>query len=182
MNWWRVELDASGAILSCEAVEAKTKGTKHVRFVEASSKAEACSFAKAWHEKYKAGLRASHAIRAARCKEAGRCIRCTTTNVAGSPYCVAHRERSAALRRLSDSGQAKARVYLTPAQALAAHRASTAVAAEAGRLRGDLCKIDTPQLIKLLDKLDTEGPYALRAWLVETIERRQAKRAAKEAA
>lgn len=52
MMWWRVELDKAGAILKVEQVEAREKGTSRICFVEANSKAEACSEAKAWARAY----------------------------------------------------------------------------------------------------------------------------------
>jgi hypothetical protein len=51
-KWFRVEQDASGAILSCE--EVSTRGSKgaHVRYYEAVDKEDACAQAKAWLTSY----------------------------------------------------------------------------------------------------------------------------------
>lgn len=48
MNWWRVELDATGAILKCDSVEKREAGNKYIRYVEAASAAEAVKGAKLW--------------------------------------------------------------------------------------------------------------------------------------
>lgn len=91
MNWFRVELDKSGAILRCEQVEAKEAGGRFVRFIEATTKAEACSAAKAWHEAHKAKDRARQA--AVRRAKAARkeCRQCTQKAEKGRRYCKDHR-------------------------------------------------------------------------------------------
>jgi len=46
--WWRVELDKTGAILSCEHAAMGFTGSRYIRFVEAETKHAACTDAKTW--------------------------------------------------------------------------------------------------------------------------------------
>lgn len=75
-KWYRVELDSSGAILSCTEVEGAGRKNSHVRYVEALSAADATSEAKAWYEKVRQQLRDSLNRRRALREKAGKCKSC----------------------------------------------------------------------------------------------------------
>jgi hypothetical protein len=160
-KWWRVELDASGAILKCSEVEAAERGTGSVRYIEALSAAEACSYAKAWDARHKAAMRECHAKRYAERKAAGRCVRCGAPGDAGHVLCARHRKADAERRRYG--GETTPRIKHTPEQALAAHRK---VDARYQRRNGK-----GKPFRKCLKQLDALGPEAFRAWLVAEIER-----------
>ena len=82
MRWWRVELGKDGAIKSCDEVEQTSKQGRHVRFVEAPTKADACSFAKRWVENHKKVEHERNLRRAKEAKEKGLCSRCRVNKAA----------------------------------------------------------------------------------------------------
>jgi len=155
MNWFRVELDKSGAILKCEQVEAKESGGRYVRFIEASTKAEACSAAKAWHEAKKARNRAGDKVRAELRKKQGLCRKCTN-RARRAGLCEAHHAAAIAAQRRSRTGES------TPRPALSADEAQA-------RARGQ-CRASPFRVC--LRRFDELGPERFRAWLVAEIERR----------
>src|SRR3989304_4796467 len=103
MMWWRVELDKSGAILKVEQVEASIAyaiaGSKHVRFVEANSKAEACSDVKAWYAKYQANRCARSKRYHEKRKAAGLCVRGGKAGRPGKKWCQKCQDLYAAYKR-----------------------------------------------------------------------------------
>lgn len=53
-TWWRVELNKDGGISTVTEVEQASKGTRLVCFVQATTRADACSRAKEWWVKRRA--------------------------------------------------------------------------------------------------------------------------------
>jgi hypothetical protein len=160
MMWWRIELDKSGAIKTCEQVELAAKSTSLVRFVEANSKAEACSDVKSWHRRYleKARERTRSRIESARAK--GMCVGCKARPAkAHRSTCQRCLDQTVKRRRDVRNG-APVRVLLTPEQAQA-HVRESKERARRNRV-----------LIECLKQFDARGPEAFRAWLVAEIERR----------
>jgi hypothetical protein len=74
--FWRVELDKEGAILSCDLAEEKGKRGGRIIYVEAETKAQACSEAKAWHQNLKAKKRERVRKYATARMAIGKCIAC----------------------------------------------------------------------------------------------------------
>jgi hypothetical protein len=120
LKWFRIEQDASGAILSCEEVEAKGRRGAHVRYYEAVDKAAACDAAKAWYERYlmrrreyarkrredpavRASAAASTSSRYQKLRAAGLCTSCGTNPLATQWRCTeCHARQREAKRRRKD--------------------------------------------------------------------------------
>jgi hypothetical protein len=91
---FRVELDGSGAILSCSEIPiGETKiGTKNVRYVHAIDAKAACLAAKTWHSEHKRRDRE----RQARVREEKRrkleCRLCSEKSLPGRRHCKFHTE------------------------------------------------------------------------------------------
>lgn len=167
MIWWRIELDSSGAIRSCEQVEANAKNTNLVRFVEASTKAEACSSAKQWWERRKAAQRAARKSLKFERLERGLCL-------CGKPI-AANRSQSRCEGCLNDfnewrskqrAGETTPRTAADPVRSRENIRKSNA---RNFKKRGGSAGVYLRRCLKQFDNL---GPEKFRAWLVSEIERR----------
>lgn len=170
--FWRVELDKSGAILTCDLVPDQGKNGGRVIFVEAETKATACSNAKAWHERRKT-LRArcdkkrSDDLKARR--KAGLCTVCGRPAGPGKrPYygqtvsasvCQPCSTTLAARRTERENGAAPK---------MRAHRISPEEAVVSA-LRTRKLRLGLGTVLK---KFDALGPVAFREWLVAEIQRR----------
>jgi len=156
-TWFRVELDASGAILSCRPADKAEANGKSVRYIEALTAAEACSEAKAWHRQRIATQERCRKAKAEARKAAGCCARCDAPPVRAG-LCKRHHEMKTANVKASREGRAVPRAPLTAEQARAAYAR-------------DHIRASLPRVLEQFDKL---GPEAFRAWLVAEINRRSA--------
>lgn len=94
-KWFRIETDASGAILSCEEVSSKGRPGAVVRYYEALTKADACKQARRWSEEQMRLRLKLHADRRAK----GSCFACDNPALPGKRSCAAHGGDPAAKRR-----------------------------------------------------------------------------------
>jgi hypothetical protein len=165
--WWRVELDKDGSIKTCDAVEASQKGSTYLRFVEAETKAHACTTVKKWYETKKRNAAVQSARAYASRKAAGTCLMCTQPKAPGRAMCELHlRVHREAEQRRRNGDTSHARPHVPPAIQLAAERERGRVWARAhGGSEGRMMR-------RCLKQFDALGPEAFRAWLVSEIERR----------
>jgi hypothetical protein len=163
MNWWKVTLDSSGAILTCEQVDTVSKGTSRVTYVQATCKAEACSAAKFWWDRVKAHNRARAAERKLAKRSRGLCETCGKT-----PPETKRRKCRRCLDRLNERAQARLagapRIRPTYASAEEAHRVNLENQRKyrESRRAERRCNL---RYTDLLRKFDEIGPAAFRAWL-----------------
>jgi hypothetical protein len=168
VNWWKVELDKSGAILTCEHVDAVAKGNRLLAFVQASTKAEACSAAKMWWAAQQAKRRAWNVSREARLLQAGLCKVCgRNANVTGRKRC----EPCLARRRERD-----VQIYHGAPKLVERHSGEDAAMLAYQRQQREYAKrknAEDPRCqlrwSALVEKFDALGPEAFRAWLASNI-------------
>lgn len=172
---FRIELDDSGAILSClEVAIGETKrGTKHVRFVHAIDAAAACDKAKRWYasamERSAKWSKDRRSVRVARGECADQFIGCTGSPVLGKKACKACLLVAAARKDEYRKGIRVAKEKL-PLDVRARKFK------EKLRDRSRAFKLANGGIFyraQCLKKLDSLGPVAFRAWLVAEIERYQ---------
>lgn len=154
--WWRVELDKTGAVTRCQQVEAVTRGSVAVTFVQAESEGEACTAALLWNERRKAAARSSQRRVRDRRLAAGLCCRCGKAPfVTGRQTCVACTAKQQERDSWEYAASAKTRApTLTPEQALELHRARAR--------RVSIMKI---RIDHVLERFDLLGAEAFRSWL-----------------
>lgn len=176
--WWRIELDKSGAILSCAHVEMSGTSRGRIRFVEADSDAEACSRSVdgyrrslLYHREKGATLRAAQTARGLCCISY-----CKNEPEHGKKRCKEHAAIGNANSRRWRSGEARAN---HPSEDLAAE-ARAADRRRVTRKARDEKGGEAGLRVVLLSKFDTLGPVAFRAWLVAGIEKFNAARAAQK--
>lgn len=162
-KWFKIEMGADGAILSCTEVEAKGKNGSVTRYYEALSKEGACNRAKEWY----AHRAATDRKRYVAAKATGLCVcGCGNPPRPGKTTCQAAIDRRELLRLERKAGRPPLRTFhATPEASMAAHRASE-------QRRGGSTGSVFRKCLKHFDKL---GPEAFRAWLVSEIERRTTK-------
>lgn len=164
--WWRVELDKTGAILTCDFVADKGKNGGHVIFVESETKVQACSAAKAWHQRKLARVTANQKNRREQLRASGRCTRCRgpmapeRTGKLRCQVCVDAQR----LARRDQKAAGRHRKVLSPEEI----RENARICQRRINLRR--CERTWQSL---LDQFDQLGPAAFRAWLVAEIERRR---------
>lgn len=178
--WYKVEIDNEGGIKSCVEVEASVAQGRHVRYVEADSRADAIKLVQQWYRHAERSRRnTNERMRVA--KLTGRCRSCMQPRGEG---CTAVYCRTCADRRAE-----RARERFAGAPAINAPRAKTDEERAAtlsrsrkgsagGRKRSDLLVGGgSPKgavyrkLAEVLAKLDSTTPRAFRAWLVAEIAR-----------
>jgi hypothetical protein len=182
-KFFRIELDKTGAILSCSEVEASEKGGKFVRYVEALDAAGACEQVNAWWAARKAAHRASGAARVAARRAAGVCIDCAKPAVVGRARCSAH-------MRANYEGQLRA-IARSAGESVPRMRAPTAESAQQALARSRLHgaravakngRHTESAYRRCLAHFDKLSPKQFRAWLVGKISALEAKRLAKKEA
>lgn len=161
MNWFKLTLDKSGAILACEQVAAAEKDGKLTCYMQATTKAEACSAAKEWYRKVKDRTEACRKLRHAARKAAGLCLDCgvkapESFRVLCATCLEAKRKRDARHR----AGLSKPQGSLTAEQVKKNCRLT--------QKRCDARRVRAGTVLEILDRV---GPDALRRWLVELIEK-----------
>lgn len=104
--WFRIELDNTGAILSCEETGAALRNGRYVRYVEADTKAAACSFAKQWYENRKEWRRKSDKKLQQGRRAAGLCRSCPQPVCGDSVrFCQRHLDMNKAHQRRWAKGE-----------------------------------------------------------------------------
>lgn len=159
--WFRIELDKTGAILTCEETGEALRSGRYIRYIEADNKAAACSFAKQWYEKRKAWRRKSDKKLQDTRRAAGLCRSCTQPVCAASiKFCEYHLELSKIHQRRWARGEA---VPIPVADPVAARER------ELTRLREKYQErrmaLTPRQVLAKYDELDGRRS-AFRAWLV----------------
>lgn len=179
MFWWRVELDKSGAILTCDYVADKGRNGGRVIFVEADTKANACTAAKAWHRRFIEYQRGRSAKYEARNIAAGLCAKCRAPK---PPERLAKRQcADCTARQIARAKAVKAglveKKHKPTDEELVERHARYIERAPVRRAASEACAKRrakrTVSLVALLELLDKVGPTAFRAWLVTEIEQRQ---------
>lgn len=157
MLWWRVTVDKkTGALRSVEQTAERGKDGEFICYVEAASKAGACTAAKAWYVRKTAKEVAYRAARTAERRESGLCTGCGKNP--GPGLCEGCREYQRE-RRLRPAKEP--RHPLTPWQV----RENKRVA----RRAINKYYVDIRNMLATFDSL---GAAEFRAWLVQQIEER----------
>lgn len=165
MNWWKVTLDSSGAILTCEHVEAVAKGTARVAYVQASTKAEACSNAKLWWEARKLRNKSRLQQRRDTARAAGLCTICCKRPSGRTLKCEPCRERfNARAAELKQGREPRFYQFETPEAAKAAEREVSRRKYEKRKIARPRCQMRYSALWDTLHELGLEG---FRNWLAE---------------
>lgn len=155
--FWKVELDKEGSILSCEAVESKGRSGALIAYIEAETKALACSGAKTWHETRKRkALAYSERVRNDRAKS-GKC-----TNHGCKMPCRRCSEKNARYRERKATGTLLKPWHETAEQALEAKRTA--------QRRFARMLIDIRMVQARLNEL---GPERFREWLRLEVDARE---------
>lgn len=172
--WFRIELDKAGAIRSCEQVAQGFDGSKYIRYVEAETKADACSRTKEWWARRRAlDSERSKQTRLRRIAS-GLCeVGCKRRPRPGHLTCAecasAKKKRSRdRLQRLRDGNTANLRLAADGEEGrLKRERENVARGQQmaSARAGGHMAAI----YLRLLMKLDEWGPERFRAWLIEHI-------------
>lgn len=176
-TWFRIELDSSGAILSCAEVDRSERSGKLVRFVEAGTAAEACSAVKEWYAAHLSSGRMRNALHREARRAAGLCTGqtsgCTGTPRIGFGTCDNCALVSAAnhrLRRLRKKLGDTADLRLSNGGAQSVRDAHLAGINKRSRARREAAGgAAALEALRLLRKFDSLGPEAFRAWLVSKI-------------
>lgn len=157
MNWWRVELDESGAILKCDQVEAgKIGSATRITYVRANTSAEACEYAKQWAERKNAADRERAKKRYEKRRAAGLCAHCGR-HAGGGATCAEC--KAAAKHRPRATQPRKAR--RSPVEQL-----------EAARIAARRDQFMRLPLTAILREFDRRTPADFRNWLVREIAER----------
>jgi hypothetical protein len=175
--WWKLTLDKSGAILSCEQVDQVEANGKLTCYVQATGKVDACARTKAWWEARKARKLAYKTQRRAALAAKGLCRCGRRPPKPGGKACQDCLTLGAAqLKRSRDRQKGldvplKAPRYATEAAAIEAYRnaerASKQKNAGPNKRAGLHCFLRGHIVLAQFDAL---GPEAFRAWLVQKIE------------
>lgn len=172
-KWFRIEQDASGAILSCEEVDAKGRKGAHVRYYEALDKASACSAAMGWYAAYTQVKREKSRTRRTKFAELGLCSSCSRPKEPGREdvqvckMCAAR----AAERQRATKGRRES--PLRPARLGADEfvRRMTGVSEPAKRRALPRQSQQCRHYVAMLEKFDRVTPNHFRTWLVGAITR-----------
>lgn len=152
--WFRIELDNTGAILSCVEVELAERQNRFVRFVEAPDKAGACTSVKDWYAARCRKMVLAKQEKTARRHSEGRCTECETPAAPGGKMCARHIE----LRR-SYGKEKRRREREGIAPPLRGNAQLTYLVAHEPQLRAS----------RVLYEFDKRGPEGFRVWLVELL-------------
>ncbi len=163
--WWRVELDRDGSIKTCSEIEYASTPERYVRFIQASTRVEACSVAKEWWARRSSRSSACSQARRLELKVAGRCTRCRERPLCNATHCVRCRDIVNRRNRDLRAGAEREKKALDPVEAQARERASHLKFRESHPER-----YATLRFVAALKKFDELGPQKFREWLVERIE------------
>lgn len=162
MQWWRVEVNDAGRVVSCTVVEKSEKRTSSVRYVRAETRQQAIDAAERFHERRKAHQRASTARLHARRRAEGKCLRCekpigTMSEILCNEHAISTQEG----RNRSKAGLSTPRAKGDP---VAMHAREVEYQRRVYRLTEPL-----PDLLERYDALDGTAS-AFRDWLVQSID------------
>ena len=154
--WFRLELDNTGAILSCTEVELAERQNRFVRFVEARDKAEACTSVKQWYERHRQRRRDGDRLGRSLRLMQGKCARCKQPAAPGLTVCESHRVKENSARKERRRNPRPKADPMTPQLAYLVHH--------------------EPQLraSRVLYEFDKRGPEGFRDWLVALLRDRLA--------
>lgn len=161
--WFRIELDGTGAILSCTEVELAEKQGRLVRFVEAPDKAGACSSVKQWYEHRCRTMVEKRQVMIARRHAEGKCTDCEKPSAPGVKMCQTHIERRRAYGkrdRMRARGEAPPPERPIRLEPRIAYLAQCEPALKASRI---------------IFELDRLGPVAFRAWVMSLLREKLSK-------
>jgi hypothetical protein len=160
--FWKVEINKDGDILNCDLVEDKGRSGGRVIFVEAETKAEACSRAKSWHEHRKNYMRSfGKELRAKRIRD-GMCTACGKNRARdGRRTCTG----CANDQRVRDKAGTVGREILTPEEAA---RRQAEQSKSWHQRRGGSKGVTLRGVLHKYDEMDAD---AFRHWLVSEIVR-----------
>ena len=153
--WWKVALDKDGAILSCEQADCVKKGTSLITYVQANSKVEACSFAKAWLANRRSKQNAAEKARNDRCRAQGLCIKCRRNPLITKNHCRECADYIAAAVQRSEARKRGENVPLKRAETSAEQQLIRA------RQKAKMKSFKPKRILELFDKL---GPKDFRAY------------------
>jgi len=183
--WYKIEVGDDGGILSCAEVEASVAQGKHVRYVEADSRADAIKLVQQWWRQ-KEQARAYRAKIAATCKTERVCIYCKKNEAVGRSVCrecIAKQGERRKVERERDRIRRASGVVppmskpLTDADRVAQVLKRNARAREYAKRVKTIAGGATPKtaahraLSRALAHFDQTTPRAFRAWLVAEIAR-----------
>jgi hypothetical protein len=183
LTWWRGELNKDGGISTLTEVGQASKGSKLVCYVQATTRAEACSKIKAWWERRKGLIRSSSLRVRERRIAAGLCPTC------GKAPCAPDRALcgpclQAAVVRAEKVRRRKKGEHIPHAPGWrrfsSAEEAAEAASARrrAQRDKHGHVNVFAPTVLKKFDEL---GPVKFREWLVGIIESAKIREAVPEA-
>lgn len=164
VNWYRVELDGSGAVTATECAGPSRVNTRHVRYVEAVDAAQACSEVLAWYAKRRRKANERESALRNQNRAAGLCsvVCCKSKPKTGRKQCSLHLKAKADSARRRYNGAPALIPKTSPEQILANVRKRTE---DAKKITGGSCGTYA-RILGVFDKL---GPVAFRAWLVSKI-------------
>lgn len=167
-KWFRVEMDLSGAILSCREVAHCQRDGRLICYVTALDKTGACTSAQTWYSetyqkeksRLRAGVPAKQDLRGTRRLQSVACKhRACAVDVRGGAgingYCPAHYEEMRA-NVVPNTGDPKVEARLS---------------VEREQRERARCKANV-SLVDLLTRFDSDGPESFREWLSSEIRRR----------
>jgi len=165
MSFWRVELSEEGGIFTAEPCESAGTNGRRVIYVEAESKALACSAALQWFESYRARQRKSSEKTRKKAIAKGLCSVCRKNKSRpGKINCQGCAAKIALRERQIKQGDRTVRVPRSLAEVRDAElRDVDASAFRRARL--------TVSLVSVLQRFDSCSPEEFRAWLVQEIDR-----------
>jgi hypothetical protein len=174
--WYRIELNKDGSVKSCAEVEACIVEGKHIRYVEADSRASAVGLVQAWWRQ-----RAAVAERTRNYRQKGLCD-CSRPVERGRKSCEACRSRrreSQKRCRARQNGEIIPLRSSKPAatdaeRALAVKRIRDNARSRSRERRRDMSDVSRSRLralTEVLRQFDRATPRAFRAWLVAEIDK-----------
>ncbi len=165
-KWFRIETDASGAILSCEEVNSKGRQGATVRYYEALTKAAACSQASKWAAKHREVRNNANRERAERLRSAGLCVTCGRSPRGNASRCDRCREEyNARVRQLRTGAAPK----ISKLSDLALRESTRESAASKNRsMRAKWGRVGADYYL-VLKRFDAIGPEAFRVDLCQRI-------------
>lgn len=163
MQWWRVELDETGAIRQLEAVDAPSRNGRLVAYVQGETRVEAARNVFDWYKRYRAQQLASAQRRKERLRAEGLCtlrLKGCQHKPEGGHIVRGTWQAFKTCQNCRDRKNAAERLLVT-------RKRTTPEAARAAYLRTHCRTLHARTVLRQFDAL---GPAAFRAWLVRFIE------------
>jgi len=165
-KFWRVELSEEGGVFSATECESKGTNGRRVIYVEANTQAEACSAAKAWHDRHKAKARIANIKSQAKVLASGICLSCRSRPTRQDRVtCQVCNDNRTARKREERAGVRVPRKHLDPEGAKLHILANSRL----WRRRHGIFGMGSSTIIARLKEM---GGEAFLAWLIAEQERR----------